>query len=118
MPCAGIGLSLVRLEEQIETAGEEVPELAKEMARVHLDRIAALTEQIDGITDRLDAYGKSSKTVQLLRTMPGVGPISAMVIEAFAPDMTSFESGRSFAAWLGLVPRQHSIGCIAHGSKF
>lgn len=42
--------------------------------------------------------------------MPGVGPITALAIEAFAPDMTSFKSGRDFAAWLGLVPRQHSSG--------
>jgi len=33
-----------------------------------------------------------------------------MVIEAFAPDMTHFEKGRDFAAWLGLVPKQHSSG--------
>ena len=42
--------------------------------------------------------------------MPGVGPMAALAIEAFAPDMTSFRSGRDFAAWLGLVARQHSSG--------
>ena len=36
--------------------------------------------------------------------------MTALAIEAFAPDMTSFKSGRDFAAWLGLVPRQHSSG--------
>ena len=40
--------------------------------------------------------------------MPGVGPLVAMAVETFAPDMTS--NGRDFAAWLGLVPRQFSSG--------
>ena len=42
--------------------------------------------------------------------MPGVGPETAGAIAAFAPDMSTFESGRNFAAWLGLVPRQRSTG--------
>ena len=42
--------------------------------------------------------------------MPGVGPLTALAIEAFAPDMKTFKRGRDFAAWLGLVPRQHSSG--------
>jgi transposase len=42
--------------------------------------------------------------------MPGVGPITAMAIETFAPPMAVFRRGRDFAAWLGLVPRQHSTG--------
>lgn len=45
-----------------------------------------------------------------LRRMPGIGPVTAMEIETFAPIMASFRRGRDFAAWLGLVPRQHSSG--------
>lgn len=44
------------------------------------------------------------------QTMPGVGPIGALEIETFAPPMDQFQRGRDFAAWLGLVPRQHSSG--------
>ena len=40
--------------------------------------------------------------------MPGVGPVTAMAVAVFAPPMAQFRSGRDFAAWLGLVPRQHS----------
>ena len=43
-------------------------------------------------------------------TIPGVGPICAMAIQAFAPPMESFRCGRDFAAWLGLVPRQRTTG--------
>jgi len=42
--------------------------------------------------------------------MPGVGPLTALAVEAFAPPMDAFRCGRDFAAWLGLVPRQHSSG--------
>ena len=43
-------------------------------------------------------------------TIPGVGPVTAMAIQAFAPPMESFRRGRDFSAWLGLVPRQHTTG--------
>ena len=50
-----------------------------------------------------------------LMTIPGVGPITAMALQAFAPPMESFRRGRDFAAWLGLVPRQHKTGgVVAH----
>ena len=42
--------------------------------------------------------------------IPGIGPITALAFQAFAPPMVSFRRGRDFAAWLGLVPRQHSTG--------
>ena len=43
-------------------------------------------------------------------SVPGIGPLCAMAIQAFAPPMESFRRGRDFAAWLGLVPRQSSTG--------
>ena len=43
-----------------------------------------------------------------LMTIPGIGPICAMALHAFAPPMESFGCGRDFAAWVGLTPRQHS----------
>ena len=41
-------------------------------------------------------------------TIPGIGSICAMAVNAFAPPMESFGCGRDFAAWVGLTPRQHS----------
>ena len=43
-------------------------------------------------------------------TIPGVGPITALAIQAFAPPMEGFRCGRDFSAWVGLVPRQHTTG--------
>ena len=45
-----------------------------------------------------------------LMTIPGIGPVTAMAIQAFAPPMENFRRGRDFSAWLGLVPRQHTTG--------
>ena len=42
--------------------------------------------------------------------MPSLGPLTAIAIEAFAPDMSMFKCGRDFAAFLGLIPRQFSSG--------
>ena len=43
-------------------------------------------------------------------TIPGVGPVIATALAALAPAASTFRRGRDFAAWLGLVPRQHSSG--------
>ena len=43
-------------------------------------------------------------------SVPAIGPLCAMAIQAFAPPMESFRRGRDFAAWLGLIPRQSSTG--------
>lgn len=51
-----------------------------------------------------------AETPRRLQTMPGVGPITALAVETFAPPMEEFRRERDFVAWLGLVPRQHSTG--------
>ena len=51
------------------------------------------------------AIDKSGANLAGLQNMPSIGPIAAMVIEIFAPDMQIFAKGRDFAAWLGLIPR-------------
>lgn len=63
-----------------------------------------------GTTDDTGAYPCDRPDMRRLCTVPGVGPVTAGAILAFAPDLRAFKSGRNFAAWLGLVPRQHSTG--------
>jgi hypothetical protein len=59
---------------------------------------------------RITAMSNEAEMPRQLQTMLGVGPITALAVEAFAPPMDQFGRGRDFAAWLGLVPRQHSSG--------
>ncbi|MDP1575462.1 MAG: transposase, partial [Cypionkella sp.] len=56
------------------------------------------------------AASRRSRFSARVQKMPGIGPITAMALEAFSPPMETFRQGRDFSAWLGLVPRQHSSG--------
>ncbi|NLS08388.1 IS110 family transposase [Rhizobium sp. P32RR-XVIII] len=73
----------------------------------------ALTEtetQIAKLDKALLAAHRNDDVSIRLATVPGIGPIIATCLSASVPDAKLFESGREFAAWLGLVPRQHSTG--------
>lgn len=105
------GRNFVRkLCEQIEDPNCRLPSAVIEFCRLHLEQIGALNEKITGIERRLKDAAKSDPETTRLQTAPGVGPVSAMAIQAFAPPMQGFRRGRDFAAWLGLVPVQKSTG--------
>jgi len=53
---------------------------------------------------------QDNPVLRRLQSMPSVGPMTAAAINVFAPSVEAFRSGRDFAAWVGLVPRQHSMG--------
>jgi len=91
-------------------AADDLPELVRTMGRLYLSQITQLHEEIDQIDRRIAAEAKQSDIVRRLQKVPGIGPICAMAVTAFAPPMDAFRSGRDFAAWLGLVPRQHLSG--------
>ena len=84
--------------------------LVRELGQRYLDHIARLDAEIAELDKRLRRSSKDDETAKRLQTMPGMGPITAAAIEAFAPPMATFRRGRDFAAWLGLVPRQHTTG--------
>jgi transposase len=98
------------LEEAVEDQGTSLPLLVVELVRVFLDQIERLSERISGLEKVTAHEAACVETTRRLQTMPGVGPITALAIETFAPPMDVFKCGRDFAAWLGLVPRQHSTG--------
>jgi len=98
----GIGY-VPRLAKVVDDPNAGVPELARDICRMLLEQIAHLTE-------RINALSNEAELPRQLQTMPGVGPITALAVETFAPPMEQFRRGRDFAAWLGLVPRQHSTG--------
>lgn len=65
---------------------------------------------IERLAGELEAASKTDADLKRLCTIPGIGPVTAGAVAAFAPDLGTFDSGRNFAAWLGLVPRQRSTG--------
>lgn len=89
---------------------DELPDLVRDMGRLYLDQVAGLNAEIDKLDKRIAAAAKQSDVTRKLQKMPGIGPVCAMAIATFAPDMREFRRSRDFSAWLGLVPRQHSSG--------
>ena len=100
------------LAETVEDQGQgtSLPLLVVELARVFLDQIEGLSKRISELEKVTVHEAACGETTRRLQTMPGVGPITALAIETFAPPMDVFKRGRDFAAWLGLAPRQHSTG--------
>ena len=102
--------NVVILAQAIDDMTASLPLLVVELARVYLDQIDRLSEKVAGLEKAIACEAKRGAMTRRLQTMPGVGPITAMAIETFAPPMEVFRRGRDFAAWLGLVPVQHSTG--------
>lgn len=100
---------LKRLVEIIGDKASGLPAMVREIGAVYLDQIAILQGKIAELDVKMKAAARSEATARM-QTMPGLGPVTAMAVEAFAPPMEGFRRGRDFAAWLGLVPKQHSTG--------
>lgn len=105
----GIG-NLSRGNKILEDPNCDLPDLVRQECRDLFELIEETTVRIDAKLKRIKALSTETETAKRLQTMPGVGPLSALAIEAFAPPLETFIRGRDFAAWLGLVPRQHSSG--------
>jgi transposase len=101
----------VELVEQIRQAEVCIlPDLAKGALLMLADQLEALAVQIHGLERRLLTWHRQDQASQRLATIPGIGIISATAFAASVPDPGLFRSGREFAAFLGLVPRQSSSG--------
>ena len=99
-----------RLALAIGDASTDLPETVRELGGLLLGQIAGLDEKIAGLEKAVHAEAKQDEDAVRLMSVPGIGPVIALAIQAFAPPMEGFERGRDFSAWLGLVPRQHTTG--------
>jgi transposase len=108
---AGAGTAQVRRLLAAIGAGERsLPLLAREtMGELH-DRLRTLDERILAYDKKITALAKQSEPAQRLMAIEGIGPITATALVASVGNAQAFKSGRQFAAWLGLTPRQHSSG--------
>lgn len=86
------------------------PEAVISMVEVYLRQIEAVDHEVAELDVKIKKGALRNADARRLQTMPGIGPMSAMAIQAFCPPAQNFRKGRDFAAWLGLVPRQHSTG--------
>lgn len=106
-----VGMShLNRMTALVEDEIVNLHALIREECLDLLVQIAEKTARIIERTTKLKTLAAQSDRARRLQTMPGVGPLTAIAVETFGPDMAQFKTGRDFAAWLGLVPKQHSSG--------
>lgn len=87
-----------------------LPELARQTLLLIAGMIEGLSTQIRKIEIELMAWHRTNPACRRLETVPGIGFITATALVATVGDARVFRSGRQFAAWLGLVPKQHSSG--------
>lgn len=87
-----------------------LPELARGLVRVLAGQLHEVELRIDQTNAQIMAWHKANPVSQRLATVPGIGPLVATAIAATVSEPAVFRSGREFAAWLGLVPRQNSTG--------
>lgn len=106
-----IGIAqLKRIEAMVSGPDRDLPVLIIAECKDLLGQITEKTERIEEKTKALKALAVQTDTARRLQTMPGVGPLTALAVEAFAPDMAQFRCGRGFAAWLGLCTATTFIG--------
>jgi transposase len=95
----------------VEADGDEALPAAVRAALMPLvGQLAGLQRQIDELDAVLNEQRRANAASRRLETIPGVGVIAATAIAATVADPAAFGSGRDFAAWIGLVPRQNSSG--------
>ena len=87
---------------------ERVPDLAKEVFADYGREYAALEQRIAQLERRLMAWHRQNEPSRRLAEIPGIGPITAVMLVMKAPDPAAFGCARNFAAWLGLTPKDHS----------
>jgi len=102
--CANVTALLALL-----SAEEAIPAMAKAMFEQMGQHITDLDAKIEVLEKHLLEQHKDNAVSRLLAAIPGVGPITAITM-ALSVNAANFETGRHFAAWLGLTPREHSTG--------
>ena len=98
---------LVPLLERIE-ADDSLPTLARELFAIQSKEYEQLQMQIDEVDARLAVWNRADECSRRLIKIPGVGPIGAALLIMKTPEPELFRSGRQFAAWIGLTPKDHS----------
>ena len=106
----GVARAIAFAKTVIDGKQTELPELAQDVLRVLSRQLVDLHNRLSWYETMLRIQARVSRQAQLLQTIPGVGPVTAPAVAATIGSGNQFQSGREFAAWLGLTPRNHSSG--------
>ena len=109
-----VGQGIRNVERLLALLGAEgdqrLPALAAEMFGVLPEQFREIAARAREVEIKLLAWHCTNPASRRLESIPGIGPITASAIVARVTDPRQFQSGRQFAAWLGLVPQQRSSG--------
>ena len=106
----GISHVTTRIPEILEDGENGLPHLLRHLIARLRDSFKEVDRQVSELEQQIVCWHKSSPASLRLAGIPGIGPLTASALTASIGDARDFESGRQLAAWLGLVPRQHSSG--------
>lgn len=98
------------IAEVLQRLADRLPTMVMDTLREQWTRIGQLDMQIGEIEQRLQVWQHQEPACQRIAAIPGVGLLTATAAVATIGDARTFQSGREFAAWLGLVPRQTGTG--------
>ena len=106
----GIGYISKRVPDILEDASNELPGILRIEIQSLLEHLNELDTRADHCEKKIVAWHKQSETSKKLEAIPGIGPLTATALVASIGEAKNFKNGRQVAAWIGLVPRQHSSG--------
>jgi transposase len=95
---------------KLESEKDKLTPLSHELFWKLVDECALLEKPLAYDQEKLETVATTHPECQRLMTIPGIGPFTATALVAAISDASAFKHGRPFAAWLGLVPRQHTTG--------
>ena len=99
-----------RVPEILEDASNELPGSFRQLLERLMDHLKDLDRQVDELEIQIKSWHRDNAASRKLAQVPGIGPITASALVATVGDARNFDNARQLAAWLGLVPRQHSSG--------
>lgn len=106
----GISCIARRVPELLEDACNELTAPVRRLIQRLMDHLKELDLQARELEAEIKAWHRASDVSRRLEKVPGIGPLTASALVASVGDAKNFASGRQLAAWLGLVPKQHSSG--------
>ena len=98
------------LSNALDEASDDLPAVFRQLVQRLLDHLKQLDRQVIELEQQIQLWHRESAASQKLAQIPGIGAITASAMIASIGDARCFKNGRQLAAWLGLVPRQHSSG--------
>jgi transposase len=106
----GISYIAKRLPDILEDGENDRPGVFRQLLQRLGEHLQELDRQVAELEVQIQRWHRQNDASRRLAQIPGIGPITASALVASIGDANSFENGRQLAAWLGLVPRQHSSG--------